>query len=266
MHIFLSIVWDVNPIIAKIGWFELRYYGPLFASGFLISYFIVQHFFKKENIPLEELDRLTTYTIVGAVVGARLGHILFYEPQSYIENPLEILKVWHGGLASHGGTIGVILALWLYSRKSKRDFIWVMDRVAIPTALTSALIRVGNLMNSEIYGGPTDKPWGFIFTYGREFEGQACHPTQIYEALSYLILFFILFYLYKKHYSNPLPAGRLVGIFLMGTFGMRFLIEFLKNTQVDFEKNMFLNMGQLLSIPFILLGVYFAFFYKKQKA
>lgn len=261
MNTLLSIYWDVNPAILTIGGFELRYYGLFFALGFLLSFYIVQRMFKKENIPLEELDKLTTYVILGAVIGARLGHILFYEPAWYFSHPIEIFKVWRGGLASHGGTIGVILGIYLYARKYNRNFIWALDHVAVPTALTSALIRMGNLMNSEIYGGQTDLPWGFIFA--REQEIVPKHPTQIYEALCYFALFILLAYLYRQSFKTKLPKGKIVGIFLMVTFGSRFLIEFVKNVQADFEKTMLLNMGQLLSIPFILIGVFI--FFKKWK-
>lgn len=261
MNILLTIYWDINPAILTIGGFELRYYGLFFALGFLLSFYIVQWMFKKENIPLEELDKLTTYVILGAVVGARLGHILFYEPAWYFSHPIEILKVWRGGLASHGGTIGVILGIYLYARKYKRNFIWALDHVAVPTALTSALIRMGNLMNSEIYGGPTDLPWGFVFV--REQEIVPKHPTQIYEALCYFGLFILLLFLYRRSFKIQIPKGKIVGIFLMVTFGSRFLIEFVKNVQADFEKTMLLNMGQLLSIPFILIGAYL--FFKKWK-
>jgi prolipoprotein diacylglyceryl transferase len=189
---------------------------------------------------------------IGTVVGARLGHCFFYEPQYYLENPLEIIKIWHGGLASHGAAIGILTALYLFARKEKRSYFWVLDRIVITVALSGLFIRLGNLMNSEIYGVQTSLPWGFIFV--REGETVAKHPTQIYEALSYMLIFVLLLKLYYQYKGKP-KEGLLFGLFLILTFTMRFLIEFVKNTQVEFEKSMFLNMGQLLSIPFVLAGI-----------
>lgn len=256
---FLSIDWNTNPVIINIGEFELRYYGILLALGLLISYFIVQHIFKREKIPMELLDKLTTYTIVGGLVGARLGHILFYDFQLYAQNPVEIIKVWKGGLASHGATIGILISIGIFSKFTKISFIRTLDIIAIPTALTASFIRLGNLMNSEIYGHPTDLPWGFVFARGHINSTIACHPTQIYESVIYLLLFVFLFGLYNKEFFKNRKTGLTVGIFLFVTFSSRFMIEFLKNIQSGFEQNMFLNMGQLLSLPFIIYGLYLIF-------
>lgn len=254
MGIINFIHWNVDPAIFHIGNFEIRYYGLFFALGFLISYYIVQKFYKREGLAVEEVDKLTLYVLIGAILGARLGHVFFYEPEYYLANPSEILMIWHGGLASHGGTIGILIALILYVRKFKRGYLWTLDRIAVPTALTAALIRLGNLMNSEIYGHDTNLPWGFI--YERNHETLPKHPTQIYESLSYLIIFILLWFIYKKKGKNT-PQGYIVGIFLMSVFGVRFLVEFIKNNQVEFENGMMLNMGQWLSIPMILLGLIF---------
>ncbi len=254
MAIMSFIHWNVDPTIFHIGSLQIRYYGLLFALGFLVSYYMVQGFYKREGLDPEEVDKLTIYVLLGAVIGARLGHILFYEPQYYFSHPAEILKVWHGGLASHGGTIGILLALILYVKKYKRNYLWVLDRIAVPTALTASFIRLGNLMNSEIYGHPTDLPWGFIFERNRETVPH--HPTQIYESLSYFVIFLILWFLYKKK-GKDTPRGMIVGLFLMMVFGVRFLVEFVKNNQEAFESNMLLNMGQWLSIPMIILGLIF---------
>ncbi len=262
MAILNYINWNVSPEIFEIGSLQIRYYGVLFALGFYLSYIIVQRFYKKEGLNPEQVDKLTLYVLLGAVIGARLGHIFFYEPAYYLAHPVEILKVWHGGLASHGGTIGILLALVLYVRKYEEKYLWILDRIAIPTALTAALIRLGNLMNSEIYGGPTELPWGFVFMQ----DGQTTphHPTQIYEMLSYLVTFGLLWFIYKKT-GKSTPNGLIVGIFLMMVFGMRFLIEFIKNDQVAFEANMALNMGQWLSIPFVLVGAFLTFKALKNK-
>ncbi len=209
------------------------------------------------------LDTLTTYMVVGTVVGARLGHCLFYQPDYYLANPIEILKVWEGGLASHGAGIAIPLVLWLFARKAKKPYLWILDRIVIVVALAGFFIRMGNLMNSEIYGIETSLPWGFIFERWNETVPK--HPTQIYEALSYFIIFLILYTLYRKK-GTSLKPGFLFGFFLAVLFSVRFLIEFIKEPQVGFEQTMVLNMGQLLSIPFVLLGIYLLFFYSPKKA
>lgn len=248
-----AIIWNVKPEIFSLGPLSIRYYGLLFALGFVFGYIIMNYFFKKEGVPQSVLDTLTTYMVIATVIGARLGHCLFYEPAHYLANPIDFLKVWEGGLASHGAAIGIILALWLFSRKTKRPFLWVIDRIVIVVALAGFFIRMGNLMNSEIYGNQTDLPWGFIFENRGEIVPK--HPTQIYEALSYLAIFAVLFLIYRKK-EGKVPHGLLFGLFLLVLFAVRFLIEFIKEPQVGFEANLALNMGQLLSIPFILLGIF----------
>lgn len=253
---FLAITWAPSPEIFSIGPIHLRYYSILFVSGFIIGYYIVSGFFKRENLPTNILDTLL-YVLLGAtMVGARLGHCLFYEPDYYLAHPLEILKIWEGGLASHGGAIAIILAMWWfvakYGKQFKFDFLWLMDRIMIPTALTAMLIRLGNLMNSEIYGNPTDSPWGFIFTLRGETVPK--HPTQLYEAIAYFAIFIVLILIYKK-FLPKLKRGTLFALFLIGMFSARFFIEFVKEPQVAFEQGMSLNMGQWMSIPFIAGGV-----------
>lgn len=246
------IPWNVNPEIFRIGNFAVRWYGLLFASGFVFGYYIMRRIFKNEGLGEATLDRLTVYMAVGTIVGARLGHCFFYEPQYYLAHPIEILKVWHGGLASHGAAIGILLALWLFVRKEKKPFIWVIDRIVIVVALAGVLIRLGNLMNSEIYGVETTLPWGFVFL--RNGENAPKHPTQIYEALAYLITFGILMRIYWKNLGKQRP-GLLFGVFLVLVFGSRFLVEYIKEDQVAFESGMKLNMGQWLSIPLIIAGI-----------
>ncbi|MDM8001557.1 MAG: prolipoprotein diacylglyceryl transferase [Bacteroidota bacterium] len=249
---FLIIPWNVNPEIFRIGDFAVRWYGLLFASGFVFGYYLMRRIFRNEGLTDATLDRLTVYVAVATIVGARLGHCLFYEPEYYLARPLEILKVWHGGLASHGAAIAIPIALWLFARKERKPFIWALDRVVVVVALAGALIRLGNLMNSEIYGVETNLPWGFVFL--RNGENAPKHPTQIYEALAYLTVFGILMRIYWKNLGKQKP-GLLFGLFLILVFGFRFFVEYVKEDQVAFEAGMKLNMGQLLSIPFVLIGI-----------
>ena len=261
MHL-LVIPWDVNPEIFRIGSFAVRWYGLLFASSFLFGYIIMNRIFKNENLEEAVLDRLTVYMALGVIIGARLGHCLFYEPGYYLSHPLEILKIWHGGLASHGAAIGILIALWLFVRKEKKDYTWIIDRIAIVVALSGFFIRTGNLMNSEIYGVETTLPWGFVFL--RNGETAPKHPTQIYEALAYLIIFLLLFRIYWRKKGEHIQ-GLLISLLLILVFTARFFIEFLKEDQVAFESTMKLNMGQWLSIPFIIVGVIWLYFSLKAK-
>lgn len=251
----LYINWNVNPEIFRIGGFAVRWYGLLFASSFFFGYLILHKVFKKENINIKYLDELTTYMIIGTIAGARLGHCFFYEPQYYLQHPWKILMIWEGGLASHGAAIGIIVTILIFSYVKKVSFLWVMDRVVIVVALSGFLIRMGNLMNSEIFGIPTSLAWGFRFPRASDFPEAFVprHPTQLYEGLSYLLIFLLLWWLYNKKEGKP-PRGLLFGLFLILVFGVRFLIEFIKEPQEGFEKSMILNMGQLLSIPLIITG------------
>ncbi|WKV10847.1 prolipoprotein diacylglyceryl transferase [Marivirga harenae] len=347
------IVWSPKPYILDLGFTELRWYGLLFALGFIISQQIMFYIFKKEGKKERQVEVLTLYMVVATIIGARLGHVLFYEPVRYLSNPLDILKIWEGGLASHGGAAGILIALYLFSRKYQDiSYLWILDRIVIVVAITGALIRTGNFMNSEIIGSPTDKSFGVVF--GREVElrlsylasaiedveiesvskskliegslesefehpvklivayndknkledvkrfsetqllnklqednirqhvkfskntefdynqkggfiyvttygdGVPRHASQLYEAISCLLIFLLLFYLWNKNRSG-LADGRLFGIFLIACFGLRFLYEFIKENQVAFEDGLVLNMGQWLSIPLVLAGFYFIF-------
>ncbi len=255
------ITWNPDPEIFELGRFSIRWYGLLFALAFVSGYFIIQNIFRYEKIPLKLLDKLATYMIIATVVGARLGHCFFYEPEYYLRNPWEILYIWKGGLASHGAAIAIIIALLIFSRKYNLSLVWILDRIVIVVALAGAFIRTGNLMNSEIFGKPAELPWAFIFLRSDEIPR---HPTQIYEALSYLIIFIFLYavYYYKKGHPKP---GLLFGMFMFLVFTARFLIEFLKEPQVSFEQSMALNMGQWLSIPFIIIGLMAVFWPRKKK-
>jgi len=253
MDILTFIHWNVSPEIFSLGPVHVRWYGLLFAIGFLFGYNHGEKMFKHENIDLKWLESLFIYLIVATIVGARLGHVLFYGWDYYSQHPVEILYVWQGGLASHGGVLGIIIAMILWSRNvSKRSILWVLDRVVVPSIFVAALIRFGNLMNSEIYGIETTLPWGFIFE--RNHETVAKHPTQIYEALSYLLTFGVMLYMYWKTKAKDYQ-GMLVGVFFIMVFTARFLVEFIKEDQEAFEATMSLNMGQWLSIPFIITGI-----------
>ena len=267
------ITWDVRPEIFSIpddvwlvGGISVRWYGLLFALGFVFGYIIMRKIFRNEGISDKVLDELSSYMLIFTVIGARLGHCLFYEPAYYLAHPLEILKVWEGGLASHGATIGILAGLWFFAKKIKKPYIWILDRIVIVIALAGFLIRMGNLMNSEIFGDVTTLPWGFIFTryYVEEFTIDPRHPTQIYEGLGYLITFFILYHIYWKNKGNFKP-GTIFGLFMILIWSVRFVVEFIKVPQVDFENNMLLDMGQLLSIPLIIAGIIIFAWSRKQK-
>ncbi len=253
------ILWDIDPIIIH-GFGFLRWYGLCWAIGMMLGYQIMLKIYRVEGIPAVELDKLTIYLMVGGIVGARVGHILFYEPMYYLNHPIEILPIrikpsfqftGLAGLASHGGIFGALLALYLYTKKFKKDYLWLLDRLVISGAFLGGFIRIGNLMNSEIIGIPTQLPWAIIF---HRIDDIPRHPTQLYEALFYLTLSLILFLIWKSKRANNYK-GFLFGLGLSLIFFQRFLIEFLKENQVEFENQLQLNMGQTLSIPLILIGL-----------
>ena len=244
--------WDVSPELLRLGPFALRWYGVCFALGFFLGYFIVRGIFRRENKPERDLDRLLFYMLAGTIVGARLGHCLFYEPAYYLSRPLEVLMFWKGGLASHGGAIGILTALYLYSRsRPEQPYLWLLDRIAVPTALGGCFIRLGNLFNSEILGTPTDVPWAFVFA---RIDEVPRHPVQLYESIAYAFVFVVLLVVYRK-WGDRTPRGLLTGLFLVLVFGARFFIEFAKVRQAAFGEALPLGMGQLLSIPMILAGL-----------
>lgn len=259
----LFIHWNVDPVIFNIGSFGLRWYSLGFLLAFILGYYIMNKMFLREKVETKYLDSLVIYMFVAVLVGARLGHCLFYEPDYFLtsEHWLEIFLPFnmktgqftgYQGLASHGAAIAILVAIWLFYRKYKMNVWWILDRLVIVVALGGAFIRLGNLFNSEIYGFETSLPWGFIFE--RNGETVPKHPTQLYESLSYLIIFTVCYLVYRKK-DGRLHNGRLFGWWLVALFGMRFLIEFVKEEQVDFEKGMTLDMGQWLSVPFILAGI-----------
>lgn len=259
----LQITWDVSPVIFTIGSLSIRWYGLFWALSFYLGYEIISRIFKRESVPQEQADKLLIYMAIGSIIGARLGHCFFYDFNYFIQNPIEILKIWQGGLASHGGAIGILVALYFYQKKgSNKSFVWLLDRLVIPIALGAFFIRMGNLMNSEIYGFETGLPWGFIFV--RAGETVAKHPTQFYEGIPYLLLFLTLGWLYLKK-SKVLPPGFLMGLFAIVMFSVRILVEFVKLDQSPFEANMALNMGQILSIPLLVAGIVIMIWSLKRK-
>lgn len=269
-----AIQWDVTPEIID-GWDTPNLYGLLFVTGLILGYFVVRKMFRKEGIPDESLDSLVLYMVLATIIGARLGHVLFYGPYwdtldpsngkiteiGYFSHPMEIFKVWKGGLASHGGAIAILISLFWYSRKVvKKPFLWILDRIAAPIAIGGTFIRLGNLMNSEIVGTPTDLPWAFEFTWYYDsakhmYDASPRHPSQLYESLAYLLIFIVLIIMYWKR-NGWKYQGRVFGAFLILLFGARFLIEFTKLEQADGRGDWMFNTGQLLSIPFVLAGIY----------
>ena len=300
--LFASILWNVSPILADIGPLTLRWYGLFFMSGFVVGTYVLTHIYRSERVSPRWVDVITIYMLVGTIVGARLGHCLFYDPQYYLAHPLEILKIWQGGLASHGATIGILFACWLFARNNKFDYLWVLDRIVIVVGIGGALIRTGNLMNSEIVGRPTNVPWGVTFVRdsdhwvspakGRELSGNAVvvsrvvgsdgtydyqtspvtpetdpsakvavprHATQVYEALFCVVLVALLYGIWNR-YKERTPRGLIFGLFVVLLFTQRFLGEFLKEDQGEWDQKMMamtgLNLGQLLSIPLVLIGIW----------
>lgn len=262
-----AIQWAGKEELFSIGSFSVRYYSLCWLLAFGVSYYLMLKVFKREGKSQEDLDRFSIYIFLGTLIGARLGHCLFYEFDYYIQNPLEMIlpiKKINGswqltgfmGLASHGAAIGILVGLYLYAKKTKTKFLWITDRLILVVPLAGAFVRLGNFFNSEIIGKAADPtlPWAVVFT---QIDNIPRHPGQLYEAVGYIILFIILWALYRKN-QNPKP-GWLFGIFLIGLFGIRFFIEFFKENQEAFEDAMFINMGQLLSVPFILAGIYLVF-------
>jgi prolipoprotein diacylglyceryl transferase len=247
-----SVFWDASPEFFSIGPFHIRWYGLLFALGFAVGYQILWWIFKNEGHNQKQLDTLTIYMVVGTVIGARLGHCFFYDPAYYLSDPVKILMIWEGGLASHGAAIGITAALLLYLRRQKdMTFLWISDRLVITIALAACFIRIGNFMNSEILGEPSNLPWAVVFA---RFDAIARHPAQLYEAICYLAIFFFLLFYYKKH-KEATPKGFLLGMFLLLVFTARFFIEFVKLQQAGFDPPLGLQMGQWLSIPFVITGI-----------
>lgn len=259
MIIFNYITWAPDPALFSLGPVAVRYYGLFFTIAFILGYYIAEKMYKRDNAPQEWLDKLFIFVMVATIIGARMGHVIFYGWDYYSTHPEDIIKVWEGGLASHGGAVGILVAVFMYSRfVTKRSMLWTLDKLVVPVALGATFIRLGNLMNSEIVGSVTTVPWGFVFlkAHGLDDPTLPRHPAQLYEALCYLGIFILLMYMYWRRNASERP-GLMFGTLLTSVFGCRFLIEFVKENQEAFEDSMLLNMGQLLSIPFIILGIYF---------
>ncbi|MDR1974241.1 MAG: prolipoprotein diacylglyceryl transferase [Bacteroidales bacterium] len=257
------IIWTFDPVAFSIFGLEIRWYGIMFALAFGLGFYILGKMLKREQAPQSIADSLFWYVAIGIFIGARLGHCFFYEPAYYLAHPLKILAVRDGGLASHGAAIGTLIAIWLLSHKKKLSFWYLVDRVVVLVALGGFFVRMGNLFNSEIYGTPTTLAWGFIFADNGETIPK--HPTQIYEALSYLMLFAGLFYYYWKK-KGHFTKGILFGWFLIGCFGARFIIEFFKEHQEGIDQQLqSIDMGQILSIPFIIAGIAILILARKNK-
>ena len=243
--------WGMDPEIFSVGPFHIRWYGLCFALAFLAGYQVMGRIYAREHKVLEDLDYLLLYMIIGVVLGARLGHCLLYEPGHYLSNPIELLAVWQGGLASHGGAIGVLIALYLYTRRNKdQPYLWLLSRMSIVSALGGSFIRVGNFFNSEILGRAAQVPWAIVFT---RIDKVPRHPAQLYEAIGYLLIALLLYLVYRRHGENTDPKF-LLGLYFSATFTFRFFVEFLKEPQASFETALPIDMGQILSVPFVLLG------------
>lgn len=264
--LLLSIDWDPNIELIKIGSFAIRYYSLMFVIAFVLGLQLMKRIFKKEGVSLDKLDSLFIYTVIATLLGARIGHFLFYDTQFLLSNPLEVLLpvkfnpfrfTGYQGLASHGAAIGIIIAMYFYSKKVvKKPMLWILDRIVIPVASGAIFVRIGNLMNSEIIGKPTNSDYGFVFKQlGEDFPR---HPTQLYESFGYLITFILLWYVYWKTDKKD-KLGYIFGLFMVCLWSVRLIVEFFKEAQVDQRGDWDLNTGQLLSIPMILVGLYFMF-------
>ena len=257
MNTFSAIVWNVDPVAFSLFGLEIRYYGLFWAHSFILGIYFFTNFVRREKLPERLVDSLFWFATILGIFGARVGHCLFYEPEVYLADPLRILNIREGGMASHGAALGFLIGLILFAWRNKMPFWWAADRIMIPVAVGGAGVRMGNLMNSEIYGRATELPWGFIFE--RNGETVPMHPTQIYEALFYLLVFVVLLWLYYKKDAGRKHPALMFGVGLIGIFLSRFVLEYIKNDQVGFEEGMKaaigMNMGQLLSIPFVIAGI-----------
>ncbi len=251
--------WNFDPVLFSYGWVSIHWYGVIFAVAIIVGFYLVKSILILEAKPQRKLDNLLFYVVLGVITGARLGHCLFYDPQHYLANPVKILAIWEGGLASHGGGIGAIVGVFLYSRKYSESFIWLLDRITIPTALFGVFVRVANFLNSEIIGDKSNVPWAVVF---ERVDSMPRHPAQLYESFGYLMVFILLLFAYSKA-GLKAYSGAMTGLFLLAIFSVRFLVEYVKQPQASYVLGIDLNTGQLLSIPFLVVGflmVVFCFF------
>ena len=265
--IVLYILWHPSVEIFRLGGFSLRWYSLCWLIGLLLAYLIVKHLYKEQKVKNELFEPVFIYCFFGVLIGARLGHCLFYEPDYFLSSPTRFIEMivparrmpdgsWlftgYEGLSSHGGVIGILIAMVIYCKQTKLSFWFVLDNLGIACTVTGCFIRLGNLMNSEIIGKPVDLPWAFIF---ERVDMQPRHPGQLYEALAYLCIFIVVWLIHKKHLEK-VGTGFFFGLCLVLVFTFRFFIEFVKDVQEAFEADMLINMGQILSIPFIIIGAY----------
>jgi prolipoprotein diacylglyceryl transferase len=255
-------IWNIDPILVSIGPFKVHWYGVLFALAFVTGYLLIKKIYVQEQKNVNELDNLLLYMAIGTVVGARLGHCLFYDPVFYFTHPLKIFAIWEGGLASHGGGIGILISLYLYQRKHDESYLWYLDRMSMAVASGGFFIRIGNFFNSEIVGKPTTVPWAFVF---ERVDLQPRHPVQLYESFSYGLIFIILLVLFNKLRWYKFD-GRIFGLFLISVFSARILLEFFKTKQAAYSSDFILSVGQLLSVPFVIAGLFlFVYSFRKMK-
>jgi phosphatidylglycerol---prolipoprotein diacylglyceryl transferase len=249
----LSIFWDVSPIAFSLLGRDFRWYSLLFVLAIWGAYAFFVFIFKKENLAPEVAQKAIIYSVVSLLIGARLGEVLFYSPEVYLKDPAEIFKIWHGGLSSHGATFALLALIWAFAKwEVKKSFTWLGDRITPAISFSAACVRFGNLFNSEIVGTPTNMPWGFIF---HSHDQVVRHPVQLYEGITYIFLCVFLTNYYLKH-KNNLADGLMGGIFLTGMFGTRFILEFFKENNSSLTENFPLTMGQLLSLPLLVFGIY----------
>lgn len=252
--------WDINRVLFQLGPIKIHYYGLFFTAGFICGYLILRWIFRTEKRNVDDVESLLIYMVLGTIIGARLGHCLFYHPMMYLKDPILFLQIWNGGLASHGAAIGITLSAWLYSRRHPdQPLLWLLDRLAIPVALAGFFIRIGNFFNSEILGRVTDVPWAVVFENGQglasvEARMQPRHAVMLYESFCYGCIFLVLYLLYRK-YRAETPRGLLIGLFFIMVFSARFVLEFFKLRQAEFAQSLPLSVGQMLSIPLVIIGI-----------
>ncbi len=244
-------IWNFDPVLFSLGSFSIHWYGLIFALAILSGYSLVKYLYVLEGQSTSNLDNLLVCIVAGVVIGARLGHCFFYDPHYYLENPIKILMIWEGGLASHGGGLGAILGIYLHSKAKGMPFLWLLDRIVLPTAVFAFSVRIANFLNSEILGAGSNVPWAVVFT---RIDDIPRHPVQLYEAMGYLAVFLILITLYAKYKLRDIP-GTLFSLFLILVFSVRFLVEFMKEPQASYSMGLGISVGQLLSVPFFTLGV-----------
>jgi len=249
-------IWNIDPVLFSIGPITIHWYGALFASAILAGLQYMKWIYQRENKLVATLDDLLVYAVIGIIIGARLGHVLFYDPSFYFSHPSKIFAIWEGGLASHGGGLGMIIAVYFYAKKNKINQLWLLDRLAMTTALFGIFVRSANFVNAEILGKPSDVPWAIIF---QRIDNIPRHPAQLYEAIAYLLIFISLTALYKFSKINK-KKGMLLGVFLIMTFTARFIIEVFKQKQAAYGNELMMNTGQMLSIPFFCVGVFLVFY------